>query len=412
MLKKKTQTKTSQNSSKFLVFQDFEINDLWKIYEKSIEIGQNLTSQEKQEQNDCFTSVFYFNLRIPLLILLDELVSCNEIKQINEPNKPKSYCNIFDNLCDIIDSNSDEHFQTNNEIADSKPDATDRILKRITKEILKNGVLVFFPTEKTRKDCFLKMIENNIHSSSIINDNEQKSNSSTLSNMNVKTDFSFKRHSTQLLFEAFCNLFCKDKYALVKYLINSAGNLFESSENCHETIQFIDKLIKFSFFLNESKETDDKLTIALNDLLNSIQSNVFYSMKEHLVYLHNLKDDQLTTAKSNNIDIHDNNIKKFLIDYANLVIRKGIQIIDSILEKNKNLSEISFKENLRLKNYLTKIIYNFVLWLSELFSHLDLDVCTSIIEILLDFHSKLSTVDKYFNEEEVNYSRNDFFYLL
>jgi hypothetical protein len=130
-------------------------------------------------------------------------------------------------------------------------------------------------------------------------------------------------------------------------------------------------------------------------------------MKEHLVYLHSLKDDQLTTAKSNNLDIHDNNIEKFLLDYTNLVIKKGMQIIDSILvDKNqKHLDDKihSLIENIRLKNYLTKIIYNFVLWLSELFGHLDLNVCTTIIEILLDFHTKLSKAEKYFNEEEVSY---------
>lgn len=391
-----------------MLFQDFEISDLWKIYEKSIEIGHKLNGIQQRA-----TSQFYFNLRIPVLILLYELVNCNEIKHLKLENKSKSYCNIFDNLCDIIDQKSHElllRFDGGNEHDDAcfskQPDAIDKILKRITKEILKNGVLVFFPSEKTRKDCFLKMIEKNIDSGVC---DEASLPVLITSNLKVKTDFSFKHQSTQLLFEAFCNLFCLDKYALVKYLLNSTGNLFESAENCRETIQFVDKLIKFGFFLNESKETDDKLTVALNDLLNSIQSNVFYCMKEQLVYLQGLKADHLLAAKSPNLNVNDadlvdNNIRKFLIEYADLVVAKGVQTIESILtncQQMHGVDESALRENLRLRNYLTKIIYNLVLWLSELFGHLDFNVCTKIIEILLNFHKKLTKVEKYFNEEEV-----------
>ena len=176
-----------------MIFQDFEISDLWRIYEKSIEIGKKISEQNASNES----SLCYYNLRIPILILLYELVNCNEIKNFKSI-KSKSYYNIFDNLCEIIDSNNETQ----------KTDSA-KILKRITREILKNGVLVFFPSEKTRKDCFLKMIENNI---------DTNLSKETSVNLDVKTDFSFKRHTTQLLFEAFCNLFCLDKYILVKYL--------------------------------------------------------------------------------------------------------------------------------------------------------------------------------------------------
>ena len=202
-----------------------------------------------------------------------------------------------------------------------------------------------------------------------------------------------------MLFEAFCNLFCLDKYILVKYLINSSENLFESSINCNETINFIDKLIKFGFFLNDSysEETDDKLIIALNDLLNSLQSNILYCMKEQLACIKSLN------SNNTNLDIEtvENNIRKFILDYSNLIIDKGTAIIDSILEHSKTI-DISSKDNLRLKSYLTKIIYNYILWLSELFNQLDLNTCTKIFEILLHFHKKISLIEKYFEEEQVN----------
>lgn len=362
---------------KFLVFQDFELSDLWKIYEKSIEIGRKIS--EKQVESK--TSIFYFNLRIPLLILLYELVNCNEIKIIKNPES-SSYYNIFDNLCEIIDSK--------NQVLSNE---SDKVLKQITKEILKNGVLVFFPDEKTRKECFLKMVENNI-------DNEKKDSTCL---MNVKTDFSFSRYSTQLLFEAFCNLFCMDKYSLVKYLINNSENLFETSDSCNETINFIDKLIKFGFFLNRSKETDDKLIIALNELLNSIQSNIFFCMKEQLVLLKSSNSENSTNTANkshSDVDLVENNIKKFLLDYSNLVVEKGTHIINSILENDK--TNISFKDNLRLKNYLTKIIYNFVLWLSELFNQLDLSVCTKINRILIHFHHLIIKGEHHFQEVQVS----------
>lgn len=319
-----------------------------------------------------------------MLILLYELVNCKEIKHLEKPsaspNTSTSYYTIFDQLCELIDSTDDHLSQS------------DRILKRITREILKNSVLVFFPSERTRKDCFLKMIENNIECQNLDSASTAHAACSRSVDLNVKTDFSFKRQSTQLLFEAFCNLFCLDKYILVKYLVNNSENLFENTLNCNETLNFIDKLIKFGFFLNDSaaQHKDGKLIYALNDLLNSIQSNLFYCMKEQLINLKNSKQVNINDESSSLIE---SNIQKFILDYANLVIDKGAHII--------NTTSTSSKEN--LKNYLTKIIYNFILWLSELFNQLDLNLCTQILEILLRFHKLLSSAEKYFEEEQVRF---------
>ena len=126
-------------------------------------------------------------------------------------------------------------------------------------------------------------------------------------------------------------------------------------------------------------------------------------MKEQLVLLKSSNSENSTNTANkshSDVDLVENNIKKFLLDYSNLVVEKGTHIINSILENDK--TNISFKDNLRLKNYLTKIIYNFVLWLSELFNQLDLSVCTKINRILIHFHHLIIKAEHHFQEVQVS----------
>ena len=87
-------------------FDEFDITDLWKIYEKSIAIGKKYFALEdlhKTENDRKISSPLYFNLKIPMLILFVKLVDCHEIKNSIQNSKQISYQNIFDSLCEIID---------------------------------------------------------------------------------------------------------------------------------------------------------------------------------------------------------------------------------------------------------------------------------------------------------------------
>ena len=358
-----------------MLFKNFEIADLWKIYEKAFEIGKRLPEEST-------SSSLYYNLRIPILILLYELVNCDEIKQMKSPAS-HSYQDIFDNLRDIIDRNqSSSH--------------ADKLMKRITQEILKHGVLVFFPSEVTRKDVFMQMIDNN-------------------SNNIEQSRFSFQCESTHFLFEAFCNLYCLNKSLLLKYLLNDATNMFESLSCCTEALNFVDKLITFSFFLTDSLHRlneENKLINALNDLLNSIQSNIFYNVKEHLARFETQRaaaaDAVMSSATAKTNSLVEANIQTFLLDYARLIIAKSNQLISKLLEKRKHFDSINVlklfvtpAETLKLKNFLNKTVNNFVLWLSELFGQLELNTCTTLVENLVELHSSLSQIEKYVDHEVV-----------
>ena len=352
----------------FLIFKNFEISDLWKIYEKTFEIGKRLPE-------DSTSSSLYYNLRIPILILLYELVKCDEIKQMKSP-ATHSYQDIFDNLRDIIDRNQ---LSTH----------ADKLMKRITQEILKHGVLVFFPSEVTRKDVFMQMIENN----------------------NIEQScFSFNCESTHFLFEAFCHLYCLNKSLLLKYLLNNETNMFENLSCCNEVLNFVDKLITSSFFLTDSLHKlneENKLVNALNELLNSIQSNIFYNAKEHLGRFETA-DAVMTAAAVKTKSLVEANIQTFLLDYTRLIIAKSNQVIAKLLEKRKHIDSINVlklfvtpTEALKLKNFLNKTVNNFVLWLSELFAQLDLGTCTTLVESLVELHSSLSQIEKYVDHEMV-----------
>ena len=358
------------------MFDDFNLTDLWKIYQRSIEIGQEKSELEKLKTDDkaCeIRSETYFNLKIPVLILLYELVNCDEIKNQETNNSSnsaiinnRSYQEIFANLCEIIDENDEK---TPSDLPQPLPKL---YLKKITKEIIKNGLLVFFPSDKIRKESFFEMIETSI-------DQPTKND----------VNSSFKKLSTQLLFKSFCNLFCYNKSILIHHLKKSeSSSLFENASFCSETLRFIDKLIKFGFVLNDSMvNSDDKMYMALYDLLNSIQSNLFFNIQ-----------DQLVKLKSDSNEKIDSNIKRFLIEYTDFIIDKTSQLVEPI---TKNKENDNSKLLNKLKNFLKKITGNFLLLMSEVFNHLNLETCTQIAQRLFRFQSLIARIENNFEEKKV-----------
>lgn len=345
-----------EDQSKFLNFHDFDITNLWKIYDKA---------QEIDSKNNNHSS---FNLRIPILILLYQLVNCNEIKHNNEIsrsnnlNQEKSYQSIFEKLCEIIDKNDCESSNDNEE--------EKKILRTITREILKNGLMVFFPSENERKDYFMFMIQEN-------------------------SNISFQKTSTKLIFEAFCNLFCTNKTNLIQNLLTTnSTNMFESESDCSKIIDLIDKIIRMGFFLNGNEKVDnteeinqqDRLLNALNELLNSIQSHLYYNIKESL-------------DKMNSKSVISLNINSFVTTYAQLLIEKCKEIINLVLN-NQFMIE-------KFQNFLNKIIYNFVLWLTEIFNQLDTNTCTNLVEILIDFHKLFLKIQGSLDQDDLESTENE-----
>jgi len=363
-----------------LSFDEFDITDLWKIYEKSIMIGKKystLESLQKADDDQKLSSSLFFNLKIPMLILFVKLVDCQEIKSSIQNSKQISYQNIFDSLCEIIDEDS-----TNAVIGQTSPKSELHVksfLKKVAEKILNNGLLVFFPSEKERKECFLYMVEKN---TSVL---DAKGSTMNLENSYMtKSDMSLKRPSTKLLFEAFCNLFCSNKSNLIQHL-NKSSKMFDDSNDCKKMINLIEQIMNLSFVLNENSSKEqlentsdqqDNLISALNNLLISMQSFLFYTIKEQLSKL------DKTNSK---IEI---NIKNFVIEYTLLLMKKSTQIIN----KFSTTSSDTFDDKKFRKSYNLSMFYNFVLWLIEIFNKLDLVTCTNLVETLIDFYKEIEEI--------------------
>lgn len=114
---KKNRVRNESSDEKLLDFDSFEVPMLWTIYEKSIEIGGS---------GDAALEHFR-SLRIPALILLYELVNCNEMKALTAPTDDGSSSSsekkllsiqtsqqhqqnakILENLCELIDAEVNE----------------------------------------------------------------------------------------------------------------------------------------------------------------------------------------------------------------------------------------------------------------------------------------------------------------
>ncbi|CAF0766591.1 unnamed protein product [Brachionus calyciflorus] len=358
----------------FLNFENFEINDLWKIYAKSLEMNKHQSQKSHS---------IYANLKIPILILLFELVHCDEIKTNIKLSKKSSH--ILEHLCNIIDGNDNQKMSGQyNELS--------QILQFITKEIIKNGICCFFP-QSEQIELFESIIEQNTKSRKSEIKEEEKED------VIPKHDMSLKRVSNQILFEAFCKQFSKNKLALMQYITKNQ-NIYENCSDLSQIVLFQEKLLNLCFSLDSdvNHETETKIVQIANVLLNSIQSNVLYNIRSRL-------NSKIIDRNCIFENIMLKNINSFIYEYTGLLIRQSDFLIESL---NKCNEEEKSKIALKLKELYGGLLYSFVLWLKEILDSLDMEFCTNLVKFLIDFYISIQSLfiehfadDKKFENEKL-----------
>jgi hypothetical protein len=151
---------------------------------------------------------------------------------------------------------------------------------------------------------------------------------------------------------------------------------------------------------SSSSEQQDRLLNALNELLNSIQSHVFFSIKKQLDLTSSSSNGCEKASLSERSRVTLNNINTFVISYSKLLIDKSEEIINLIL-KNKELVMANRMMLAKLKCFFNKIVYNYVLWLIEINSQLELETCTSLAQILIEFHNLFVKIEAFLNQDAV-----------
>lgn len=327
-----------EDEVKLIDFDKFQIDDLWKIYLKSIQ----LIEKKSPQSNDFLLS----NVKVPILILLFELVNCAEIK-LNLKQTKSSH--ILQSLCKIIDVYEGDKKNDN-------LDQKNQMLLDITKEIIRNGVGVFF-----QQNELIELFENLIKQNSACPD---------LNNDHVmfKQDMFLNKTSNQILFQAFCKQLTENKLGLVQY-ITKTQNPYENFTELSQIIIFVEKLVNLAFnnSLNIDFDTEFKLIRASNQLVNSLQSNVLYNIKNKI---RNKQIDKDCVFENMMIK-HINN---FLSDYAKFLFSKvyDLQNMCKYDEKNKQ------RYQTRLDYFLRNILYTFLLWLASIFEDLESSLSTAL----------------------------------
>ncbi len=376
---------SEDDSPKFLDFEAFEVNDLWGVYEKACE----LNSKKRPDENTSNP----LNLNVPVLILMHELVRCSEIKSNFETDKhdeSHSYKNILDRLFEIIDK--DEAMPEDTGESEKCSSNLSNLLKTIAKEILKNGIWIFFPSEKLRKEFFLSMVEANSRSAQ----EQQKQESG---------DLSFTRESTKLLFEAFCNLFTTKKHLLIQHFVKTGVNIFENeTSSLVRVLNFIENIIDLTFAMIKGGDSNnEKIVVALCDLLSAIQSFLFFHIKEHLVHRNNhSKEHDLDNLKlALDLEMSNKNLSRFLTDYIAVLIQKCEHLASLVLSpENENDEDKNILPE--VERFFKNFVYQSMLWLSEIFADLDLAMSSEFLKTLVDFHQLLARLQTQLNEESVN----------
>jgi hypothetical protein len=261
-------------------------------------------------------------------------------------------------------------------------------LQKITQEIIKNGIAVFFPSDKECREYFLQMIEDNTREKGNVDSPKEKESTSQSTGACFKYQATLSKASGKLLFEAFCSLFCSNKTNIIQHLITEGKSVFDSCLDLRKILELLEKMIRLSFRLNESASVhldERKLVTSLVDLIDSIQSSLFYNMRECLLKSNN------SAAAYDQPESSVANLLNFLQDYTKLLVAK---------------SEILFKSSTKLnsafnmKNFFTKLVYNFILWLAEIFPLLTCSVCTSFIQVLIHFQASFQSLSAFFQTDE------------
>lgn len=326
-----------QDEIDLIDFENFEIDDLWKIYLKSIQI-----LEKNCDSNDFLLS----NLKVPILILLFELVNCVEIKSNFKQTKSS---HILQDLCNIIDVYEGDKKNDN-------LDQKNQMLLEITKEIIRNGVGVFF-----QQNDLLELFESLI---------KQKATSENIAydSMLFKQDMSLNKTSNQILFQACCKQLTEKKKDLIQF-ITTNQNPYENFIDLNRIIVFIEKLVNLTFTneLNIDWETELKLIRASNQLINSLQSNVLYNIQNKI---RNKQIDKDCVFENMMIK-HINN---FVNDYTRFLFKKCYEL-QNLCQTN---DKFRLRHQFRLDCFIRNILYNFVLWLANIMETLELNLSTMI----------------------------------
>lgn len=361
-----------EDGPKFIDFEQFNVIDLWRLYER---IKQSEDSRKHLADlgslivsNKVFVIKDEFSLAIPVLLLFDELVRCNQVKenaQENADSQPSAYKDILSCLFEMIDSITSEsggQFQ--------------ELIKLVAIDTLKNGVWIFFPSDAIRKKYFLDIIDHNA-TTEIENQHDAS-----------KTHLSLKQPSVEILFEALCTIFTIRK----EYLI---GHLTSENEEYNELVHvlpLLDKLMNLGL-----KWTKESIVKSVHDLLNSIQSCMFLSIKKNFAKneagVDETKEEDPVLAEQSRNSF--NKAQDFLVSYTKLIISKceSYILVDSA-SKTSPPSD-------NLIKFLKNFVYNFLLWAGELLGSLDLSISTSLIERLIEFYQVIKVLSETFNEKNV-----------
>lgn len=383
--KKNREKSEETNEEKFLDLSEFEVSTLWRIYEK--------TSSNK-------TLAIISDLKIPALILFYELVNCNEMKSLTHrsitktatsPNDNKDNNNkpskigsnernvyILTKLCELIDD-ADSAKNDKDSSSCKQESSIDFVLKTITKQIVKNGISVFFPSSDECRDYFFAIVDENTTTTKVTDENPSPPIEQATSPIKLETSLS--KPSGKLLFEALCNLFSSNRSNMVQYLIGGrtgasskrqSSFIFDTTDLQKPLIELVEKMLRLSASLDDSgsssinRELENRLIASLIDLLDSIQSNLFYKVRQTLV--------KTTTAH-----VHHTSTR-FVHDYARLLIDKSEQFLTRF--SNSSRTEMSFF----LQHFFTKLVHNFVLWLNEILPLFKLATSTTFTSILISFY--------------------------
>lgn len=350
--------KLSKDFEDMINFDQLDMYDIWSLFEKTFEIESKLANEERSD--------LICNIKIPLLMLVFELVSANQINANTCQAKPHQ--KIFNCLCDIIDMKEYEGADGQSLI----------VLKRICEEIIKSGLLVFFPTEKERQEFFNAILEkSSIGKEHTANDDAQINVDSTAEFM---SSMSLKQHSKNMILEAFCYFYCQNKTCCSSYF-GSRSLMFENESDCRNFINLTRKIFQLSKQIEQSvmkKSCNASLLGALYELTNSIQSNIMYKVKTHLIMF----AERYKSKDEEHKSLH--NLNKLLINYSNLVLKhcEGLELINS-------------------NSFVNKTLFNLVQWLNEIFPHLDLKQCAFLCNQLGAFYKSIGKFKDAFQSQKV-----------
>ena len=368
---------------------------MWKLYETIVNDSDKLNHKQKNSKIKC--------LKIPILCLLYELVNCAEIKSFNYAFTLNQ--KVLDYLINLINSDDMSHENDDEEL---------QHIKIISKHILLNGIDVFFPTFELRKQCLMLMLDLNL-SQNTENTNQRielpASEKMETNSFNSYLSNIANKKSSNLLFEAFCNLFYNAKSSLlvdlsIKNLLNYSLNESESAQKMQESFNLVSKIIDLSINGNIMNENniDDKYSI-VNKLSNKIQSYICYKCRKLLVYLAKSSSNEQQHFGDRNdhetikqIDLANNlklkkrlrsSLELFLINYTRLLATK----FDLFFSKSDRTISYSSSEK-----FLILTLHHYVLWLIEFVNVFSIKTCTTMLNLILDVEKLLNKANLFENE--------------